>query len=179
MIYRLIEYNGMTLRKHKLPIKHVVIYLGESAYKVKLQLKVENFYFAFKKIELRLLNTKRLLSSQIPEEVLLAVLSNYPKEKAESILRLIRNKLLILCKNETERSKYFSQLMVLLGLRRDLNLITSKILGEMPVTFDFSQHILVKQGIEKGIGQGIDKGIEIGAKNKEQEDNYRFVKNLI
>jgi len=48
--------------------------------------------------------------------------------------------------------------MILSGLHRDLDLITSKILGEIPVTFDFSQHILVKQRIEQGI--------EIGAKNK-------------
>ena len=148
----------MTLRRHKLHIKHVVIYSGELPAKMKMQLKFEHFSCAFKKIKLRLLNTKKLLSSQIPKEILLAVLSNYPKEKAESILRLIRNKLLNLCKNEAERSKCFSQLMILSGLHRDMDLITSKILGEIPVTFDFSQHILVKQRIEQGI--------EIGAKNK-------------
>lgn len=29
MIYRVGEYHGMALRRHKLPIRHIVVYLGE------------------------------------------------------------------------------------------------------------------------------------------------------
>jgi len=35
MVYRMMEYHGIELRKYRLPIKHVVIYLGEGKPKMR------------------------------------------------------------------------------------------------------------------------------------------------
>ncbi len=163
MVYRLVEYNGIVLRRYKLPIKHFVIYLGEKESKMPTQLRFENFFFAFEKVELRQLNTEKLLRSQIPEELLLAFLSDYSEDKAETIIREIRNKLLNLCKTDIERSKYFNQLLILAGLRSNLDSLTDKILSEMPITIDFSNHVLVKKGREEG----------------REEEKYHLIKDLI
>ena len=174
MIYRMVEYNGILTAQYKLPVRNLVVYLGEKPSNMITQLSFEDFFFTFQKLEFRELNPDELLSSQMLEEVILTVLSNYPKEKAESILRLIRRKLVALCKNETELSKFFNQLMILSQLR-DLDSLTSKIIREMPVTIDLRQNILFKEGVQ----QGIEQGIELGATKKEQEDKYLFVKNLL
>ncbi len=166
IIYREVEYSGILFSHYKLPVRNLVVYLGEKPSNMKTEVSYQDFYFKFHKLELRELNPDELLSSQMPEEVILAILSNYPKEKAESILRLIRIKLVALCKNEAELSKFFNQLMILSQLR-NLDSLTSKIIREMPVTIDLRENILFKEGVQEG------------AIKKEQEYKYRFVKNLL
>ena len=150
MIYRVTEWNGIILNKHKLPVKHFVVYLGESPAKMKTRLEYEGFMIEFELIELRNFDTGKLLSSQVPEEVLLAVLANYPKENAESILRLIRQKIVSLCKTASARNKYFAQLLVLSQLRK-IDLLTEQILSDMPVTIDLRENVLFKNGLKEGM----------------------------
>lgn len=44
MIYRISEYHGIELKKHRLPIKHVVVYLGENKPKMKTKLSEEEIF---------------------------------------------------------------------------------------------------------------------------------------
>ncbi|MEZ4885958.1 MAG: hypothetical protein R3E32_14585 [Chitinophagales bacterium] len=89
MLYRMGEYHGLAFSRYKLPIKHIVIYLGKGKPSMKTKLKDEEKFEGFELINIHELNTTQLLSSQIPEIVLLAMLSNYESERTESILRLI------------------------------------------------------------------------------------------
>lgn len=166
MVIRLAEYHAMIYRKYKLPIMHVVIYLGEEKSKMRATLDGEEIFTSFTKIELRDFNTEDLLSSNIPEYLILAVLSNYPKEEAEIIIQKVCRKLLSLVKNKAKFSKYLKQVLVLSRLRK-LEDITIKILDDMPITYDIETDALYLRGIEKG------------AAKKEQEDKYLFVKDLL
>ena len=93
MVYRVGEYHGIELRRKKLKIRHVVVYLGTELPKMRTQLKPEEIYTGFELINVHALKTEELLSSQIPDTVLIAVLADYPPEQTESILRLIVRKL--------------------------------------------------------------------------------------
>ena len=111
------EYHGLAFRKHKLPIKHIVIYLGKGKPNMKTKLKDEEKFEGFDLINIHELNTTQLLSSQIPEIVLLALLSNYEKERTEAILRLIVMQLKAVSNTQKELSKYLQQLIILSRLR--------------------------------------------------------------
>ena len=65
MVYRVGEYHGMSLRRKKLPIRHIVIYLGAETPTMRTQLKPEEVYTGFDLLNVRTLDTNLLLSSQI------------------------------------------------------------------------------------------------------------------
>lgn len=170
MIYRMAEYHGIAFRKRKLPIKHFVINLGTEYFNQKNYLDKNELFEGFDIINIFSLNTEQLLNSQIPEVVLLAVLSNYPKEQSERILRLLIERLKQIAKSEHDFSKYLNQLLILTRLRKVEDL-TIKINNDMPITIEVEKDFLYKQGIEKGIEKGIEQGIEKGIHNS--------IKNLI
>ena len=170
MIYRMAEYHGIAFRKRKLPIKHFVINLGTEYFNQKNYLDKNELFEGFDIINIFSLNTEQLLKSQIPEVVLLAVLSNYPKEQSERILRLLIERLKQIAKSEHDFSKYLNQLLILSRLRKVEDL-TIKINNDMPITIEVEKDFLYKQGIEKGIEKGIEQGIEKGIHNS--------IKNLI
>jgi predicted transposase/invertase (TIGR01784 family) len=170
MIYRMAEYHGIAFRKRKLPIKHFVINLGTEYFNQKNYLDKNELFEGFDIINIFSLKTEQLLNSQIPEVVLLAVLSNYPKEQSERILRLLIERLKQIAKSEHDFSKYLNQLLILSRLRKVEDL-TIKINNDMPITIEVEKDFLYKQGIEKGIEKGIEQGIEKGIHNS--------IKNLI
>lgn len=71
MVYRVGEYHSMALRQQKLPIRHIVIYLGEAPPKMRTQLKPEEIYMGFDLLNVQALDTNELLRSQVPEVVLI------------------------------------------------------------------------------------------------------------
>jgi hypothetical protein len=75
MIYRMAEYHALFLKKYKYPVKQFVVYLGRSTPKMRTQLKDDEVMKGFGLINLHALDYEQLLYSQIPEEVILAILS--------------------------------------------------------------------------------------------------------
>ncbi len=110
-------------------------------------------------INIRGLNTNALLSSQIPEVVLTAVLSDYQPEEAETILRKIVTNLKKLVKNKRVLKKYINQLVMLSRLRKIENL-TIKITEEMPIHYDIETDSLYLKGTEKGLEKRLEKRLE-------------------
>jgi hypothetical protein len=148
MIYRVSEYHGMALRRHKLPIRHLVIYLGIEPPKMRTQLRPEEVFQGFDLVNAHDLDTNELLSSQIPEVVLIAVLSNFNLEEAETVLRSILAKLKLLISNKRVQKRYINQLMMLSRLRK-IEALTIKIAEEMPIHFDYETDTLYLKGAEK------------------------------
>jgi len=138
MIYRMAEYHGIELRKHKIKIKHFVVYLGTSKAKMKSNLKPEEVFTGFELITLHQLSASDFLSSKVPSEILLAILADFDKKQSERIIRLIIEKLILYCENENELRKFVNELTV---LSRSLNLDeqTKKIIQIMPITYDITK----------------------------------------
>jgi hypothetical protein len=166
MVYRVGEYHGMSLRRKKLPIRHIVVYLGSKTPTMRTQLKPEEVYTGFDLLNVHALNTDELLSSQIPEVVLTAVLSNYEPEQAETVLRLILRNLKKLIVNKRILKKYLNQLMMLSRLRQ-IEALTIKITEEMPIHYDIEKDSLYLKGTEKG------------REEEAAKKNYLFVSNLL
>ncbi|MGB0929888.1 MAG: hypothetical protein ACPGVB_03880 [Chitinophagales bacterium] len=159
MIYRMGEYHGLAFSKYKLPIKHIVIYLGKGKPSMKTKLKEEERFEGFDLINVHKLNTTQLLSSQVPEIVILALLSNYETERTEAILRLIVTQLQAVSKSEMELSKYLQQLIILSRLRT-IESLTIKIIEDMPITYDIKKDALYNRGLETGVKLGEEKGMQ-------------------
>jgi predicted transposase YdaD len=174
LVYRIGEYHGMGLRRKKMPMKHIVIYLGDTPPTMRTTLEPNEVYSGFELLSVRDLDTNQLLSSQVPEVVLIAVLANYDKAQAETVLRLIIRKLKLLVSNKRVLKKYINQLMMLSRLRK-IEALTIKISEEMPIHYDIETDALYLRGTEKGIERGREKGREEEAAKK----NYLFVSNLL
>jgi hypothetical protein len=156
MLYRNAEYHGIALRKKKMEIKHVVVFLGEGKAKMPTQLPDNQIYKGFDLINIHEFDSKTLLESQIPDVILLAILADYPKEQVEAVLRLLIRQLRLVCANPTELSKYLKQLILLSRLRK-IEDLTTKIAQEMPITYDIETDALYRQGEIKGEIKGIEK----------------------
>jgi hypothetical protein len=153
MLVRAQEYHGMAYRRKQMEIRHVVVYLGTTEPKMQTQLEDKFVFRGFELLKIHDLDTQTLLSSQVPQVVLLAILANYPKEQAETVLRLLVKQLRALSKNKSELSRYLKQLAILARLRK-LESLTVKISEEMPIVYDIETDYLYLQGMEKGFDKG-------------------------
>jgi len=150
MLERTAEYHGMIYRKYKLPIRHVVIFLGKGKASMKTQLPENEIFRGFDLINLHELDAEKLLRSQVPEVILLALLADFGKEQAEAVLRMLIQKLKTHSKSNNDLKKYLNQLQLLSKLRK-LETVADEIIKDMPINYDGESHILYQRGLSKGL----------------------------
>ena len=159
MVYRVSEYHGIALKEREREIKHVAIYLGMNPPTMRTMLKPEEVFTGFELLDVRGLDLENLLSSQVPGIVLIAILADYPLENAEKILRRVLENVKKLTPDEHQLRKYVKQVLVLARLR-EINFLATKIIEEMPITFniDIEKDVLYLRGEAKGEARGEAKG---------------------
>lgn len=159
MIYRVGFYHGMAWFEYRKPIRHVVIYLGKGKTRMRTQLTDGEIFKGFDLININEMDTEMLLSSQVPEVILLAFLSDYPTKRREEILRLVIEQLKKYSTSKSELSRYLQQLTILARLRNFDNKAI-QIVKDMPLLqdFDVTQDILYQEGREEGREEGIEIG---------------------
>jgi len=161
MLERMQEYHSKIYRKYKLPVKSLVINVGKQAFTARNKLKTEEIFTGYEVINLFELSKDELLSNQVPEVVILALLANYPKGEIETVLRLIIKKLKQIVSTEKDLKRYVNQLLLLSRLR-NFGDVSAKIINNMPLLYDVEKDSLYQQGVEQGIGLGIEKGVKQG-----------------
>jgi len=151
MVYRVGFYHGMVSHKYQKPIRHVVVYLGKRKAAMRTQLHEDEIYTGFDLINVRDMDTEVLLSSQVPEVILLAFLSDVKPEKREAVLRLVIQQVKKHSRSKNDLSRYMEQLTILAGLRNFAN-EAIKIVRDMPLLqdFDITENILYQEGHEEG-----------------------------
>ncbi len=150
MIYRMKEYDGILQRKYRLEIRHYVVYLGIQRMNMRTQLENKEVFRGFDVLDVSKLKFDKLIHSQIPEEIILAILSDFGGEPPEEIIRSIIEQLKTVSKNRIELKKYISQLQVFSQLRK-LDSTTDKIYSSMPLILNLEENALFKRGVSKGI----------------------------
>jgi len=177
MLYRMQEYHGIISRKHRLPIRHVLIYLGKGRMTMKSDLPSSMVFEGFDSINIYEIDTNLLLSNQVPEVVLLALLSNYGPDRHDAIIRLIFQRLKQLIEPKKFPTRYIEQLLLLSKLRKlDSKII--KIIKEMPITYDINQDPIFLQGREEGREEEREQGIlgmhELGGSVEKIAQNFKI-----
>jgi predicted transposase YdaD len=151
-------YNNTGLR-----LEQVVIYIGrEKPTLIKKDwLRHKNLSHKFKVIVLEEVPKDEFLVSDIPEEVVIAILCNFGNDSKEEVVRKILNRLNQLLKGKNQHLKFQKQLLTLARLR-NLELIVKNQTEAMTIHYDYEKDGLYLEGIERGIERGIEKGIEKG-----------------
>ena len=152
MIYRMVEYHGIELMKYRLPIKHVVVYLGEKPPKMRTSLRKEEIFESFTLVNIHETSPQVWLNYDEPERIIMAILGNYEKENAKIILEAIIRKLRKVCKSDDEVKKFIKQLIIISlpsSRERNLESLTIKISNEMPLLIDIEKDYLYNLGLQK------------------------------
>ena len=152
---------------------------------MRTELSREEAITGFELLNVHKLNPEKILGSQIPEEVILAILGEYEREKAEGLIRRIIERLKELCGNEARFNKYIKQLTVLSRLR-NLEVETKKTVEQMPITYDITKDGLFlegkkegkREGKKEGKREGKKEGIKEGVLKERKRRNLEVAKNL-
>lgn len=95
------------------------------------------------------------IDSQIPEEVVLAILCDFGQDQPVQVVRQILRHLHKILRRSNRIKKYQKQLLILSRLRK-MQLIVKSEVEAMTIHYDIETDDLYLQGIEKGIEQGIE-----------------------
>jgi predicted transposase YdaD len=157
MVYRLQEYHALLLRQYRLPIKHFVFYFGQASPKFITKLRFEEQFTQFELFDIRSVDYESLLASDLPEEIVLAVLADIKDRSHGEVMTQILQRLRTRCHNIDEWNQRKEQLGIIARLRNILidELLNSKL---MPIDFDITKDTLFLKGMEKGLEKGMEKG---------------------
>ena len=146
MVDRMQHYHALLRQKYQLPIRQFVIYLGKKPIRyMRHQLEEDEIFRGFTLSDLHGYDYEQLLASEVPEEILLAILANYPPQRAVSIIEQIIKRLKDVSQDQLSLQKYIQQLMILSRLRNLENETDQKI-KDMPITYDVTKDKLYLRG---------------------------------
>ena len=114
------------------------MYLGLDKPTMRTELSKEEQITGFELKDIRNFPTQLTLNSEIPEEIILSILTDYKKADAEKVIEEIIYKLHQASKSENELNKFIQQLIVLSRLRNLHEEIEQKV-NDMPITYDISK----------------------------------------
>jgi hypothetical protein len=149
MADRMFVYAGLIYQIYHLPVRQIVFYIGKEPMKMINTLKMPTYEYNYELINLQQVSYKQFIDSHIPEEVLLAILCNFGKVKAEMVVEEIFTKLRMLQDSDLNFQKSVKQLSVL-SLLRDLQPLIIERIQAMALTLDITKDFFYQQGEKKG-----------------------------
>ena len=156
MVYRMAEYKAILQRKYHLPVRQLVIYLGSTKPTMKTVLPEEEQIIGFELNNIHDFPTQVTLASDIPEEIILSILTDFKRADAGKVIEQVISKLRHATRSENELRRSIKQLLILSRLR-NLEVRTKKKVSDMPITYNIEKDGLYREGIEKGIKSGAEK----------------------
>ena len=174
MVHRMIDYWNLLVRKYNLRVEQYVIFLGDEKPTMRIKVDYPNMKFHYRLINFKELDSQLFLKSDVPEEMILAILGNYRNDTPSNIVYEVVKKIEQSEPQTLEKQKVFQQLLVL-GRLRKLEINIQEIMDSISQYIKIEEDVLFLKGIEKGIEEGIEKGIESTSEKK----NRQFVISLL
>ncbi len=159
MAARMLIYLALAKRHFKLPMRQLVIFVGNGPHGMQTRLDDVGLAFEYRVVSLNEIDPDRFLSAQVPEIIMLALLSKYNKEQSERILRLTINRLWQHA-NGLKLEKLSKHLGILARLRNFDNELVKQ-LTDMPLYINPEEDMLYQKGVQVGELIGIDKGRDL------------------
>lgn len=153
-----------------LPLRQIVIYGGTLANPNHIhqnQLILSGLDLQYEVIVLKQIPKEQFLHSEIPEEVVLAILCDFGEDDPAKVVRDILYNLKRILRKSNRIKKFQKQLLILSRLRK-MELIVKTEVEAMTIHYDIETDGLFLKGIEEGIEKGIEKGIEQGIELEKQ-----------
>ena len=161
MLFRMSEYHGMIVRMYQLPVYHLLIELGNEKANIETKLPENLIFKGFEILRMDSIKYEDLVKSDIPAEIILAILGDFGGRKPTVVIKHIAKQLRKVSKSDAELKKYISQLNIFARLR-DLESLTIQTVSKMPITFDIENDALVKIGIDRHVRQSVESMLEDG-----------------
>ncbi len=131
---------------------------------MRTKLKQEEIIEGFELVNISRINYRELLDSEIPEAIILSILSDLENEDSVKVVKLILANLKRHSSDDTRLRKYIRQLEVLSRLRK-LEEVTINASIDMPITYDIQTDYLYNKGKEVGKLEGKQEEQLIIARN--------------
>ena len=174
MAMRMHLYYVLLQHTYQLPVKQYVFYIGSetlSPTNMPTFIKEEKLTFSYDLLHLQSFPYHTFLVSDKPEEVILAILGDFGKQKKQNVIDDILTKLQKLEAKGKRIEKYLRQLEVLSKLR-NLQKEIIKSLEQMAIVYELETDIRYQQGLKEGEKRGekigVRKGEKIGKKRGEK-----------
>ena len=152
MPYRMLEYYALLLRQYRIPVRQVVLQIGRPVSTRTAQLTTEILRFRYRLLNLRDVDYDVFLSSQQPEEIILAVLANFRGTEPRKVLTWLLEKLKVSVGPQSHRFEKFANQLLVLAKLRNLETETFNILETMPISLGINIEDMYsfKRGEKKG-----------------------------
>lgn len=106
--------------------------------------------FEYNLLSINTIDYKTFLKSNQPEEIVLAILANFDKEKPESVLKQIVSKLEETTNSDLALKRYFKQLRILAQLRKLEKKLKNTIMDNIAKYIDEEKDVAYLIGFDKG-----------------------------
>jgi hypothetical protein len=148
---RMLFYRNLVKLVLKLPIRQLVFYMADGPLLMVNYLREPKLYFEYELYDWRTFTANSFLESDIPQEVILAILGNFEGEAPEIMMEKIILRLKTVVKRKKDFEKFSFHLHVLSSLRKLQRIYQQKI-RTMPISFDIDFEIdpFYIEGVEKG-----------------------------
>jgi len=156
MVYRMADYFIMLLRRYKLPVHQYVIYVGAGMPRMTDKIVSKRMHFSFALIVLSEIDYNLLLTSDVPEEKMLAILANLGKGNQREAIETIVNQVIEDSQGEFSKLRRIKQMRILSQLR-NLAPENLAIMDDLTGFFTVEKDIFYKLGEKKGLEKGIEK----------------------
>jgi len=162
-----------------LPLRQIVIYGGKSdpRHIIQNHLVTQSLEMRFEVVVLKQIPKELFIHSNVPEEVVLAILCDFGEDQPEQVVRQILQHLHKICRNSNRIKKYQKQLLTLSRLRK-MEIIVKSQVEAMTIHYDIETDGLYLQGLEEGREEGLEQGIERGLEKGAQLKELEIIKNL-
>lgn len=178
MVLRMQTYRALLQEIHQLPVRQFVVYLGQRTPTIKTSIAAliegDENNFRFGLVDIHQYDYERLLSSDIPEEILLAVLGDFKNESPEVVVSNILKRLQIASQDVSKLPRYVRQLVVMSKLR-NLQNNTLQHIETMPFEFDIESDVVYQRGKEEGKEEMINEMLRDEALPLEKIATYASV----
>ena len=176
MAERMLLYYSMLYKKYGIPIYQQVFYLGKGNSAMITEIQHENINFRYNVLDFNAIPYTEFLSSEKPEELILAILGNFLEKPAEEIAELILHSINSLKIRNEIKLKAVKQLEVLSGLRNLQTIIVELIPKIMALDYDIRKDLRYQQGLEQGEKIGEKIGEKKGLKEKQDKVIIALIK---
>jgi hypothetical protein len=154
MIYRMMEYHGMLVRKYNMRVVQLVFFFGKGKSKMKNSYHDGRNTFSFELISIQEFSCKTFLKSDKPEELLLAILADFEDKTKEEIAELIFSKAKVIINETNEMGKFVNHVEVLSKLRNLDGFIQHYIQNTMALELKIEDTFTYKTGKKQGKIEG-------------------------
>ena len=156
--FRMLEYYEILARKNRLEVEQILVYVGNPKIEpIAGNITHKNLQLRYKVLDMNQLEFPKLLNSNSPSEIIMAILTNLKDNKPDEIIDLIFERLKETAKTEEELKDALYFLQILSDLRKFGEDISKK-LKAMPISLDYRKSSIFSEGRMEGRQEGKQEG---------------------